>query len=70
MFYEISRLSVSLLRVSSRRISHTTRRPYFEEEDGIDYHFVSEEDFQSMIQMVRELLVKLLRTAQTPGENL
>uniref|UniRef100_A0A3B4YIM3 Leucine rich repeats and guanylate kinase domain containing n=1 Tax=Seriola lalandi dorsalis TaxID=1841481 RepID=A0A3B4YIM3_SERLL len=30
---------------------HTTRGPYFGEENGIDYHFVSEEDFQHMIHM-------------------
>ncbi|XP_031714985.1 leucine-rich repeat and guanylate kinase domain-containing protein isoform X2 [Anarrhichthys ocellatus] len=30
---------------------HTTRGPYVGEENGIDYHFVSEEDFQNMIQM-------------------
>nr|XP_043887034.1 leucine-rich repeat and guanylate kinase domain-containing protein isoform X2 [Solea senegalensis] len=32
-------------------ICHTTRGPYFGEENGIDYHFVSEEDFQNMIHM-------------------
>ncbi|XP_050933496.1 leucine-rich repeat and guanylate kinase domain-containing protein isoform X2 [Lates calcarifer] len=30
---------------------HTTRGSYFGEENGIDYHFVSEEDFQNMIHM-------------------
>ncbi|XP_056281447.1 leucine-rich repeat and guanylate kinase domain-containing protein [Pseudoliparis swirei] len=45
-------------------ISHTTRRPYFEEEDGIDYHFVSEEDFQSMIQMG-----KFIQTTQYGGHR-
>ncbi|KAL0963045.1 hypothetical protein UPYG_G00348980 [Umbra pygmaea] len=30
---------------------HTTRGPYFGEEDGSDYHFVTEEDFQNMIHM-------------------
>uniref|UniRef100_UPI0037E8C090 leucine-rich repeat and guanylate kinase domain-containing protein n=1 Tax=Semicossyphus pulcher TaxID=241346 RepID=UPI0037E8C090 len=30
---------------------HTTRGPYIGEENGIDYHFVSEEDFQNMIHM-------------------
>ncbi|XP_040005488.1 leucine-rich repeat and guanylate kinase domain-containing protein [Xiphias gladius] len=30
---------------------HTTRGPYYGEENGIDYHFVSEEDFQHMIHM-------------------
>ncbi|XP_075967421.1 leucine-rich repeat and guanylate kinase domain-containing protein [Anarhichas minor] len=30
---------------------HTTRGPYVGEENGIDYHFVSEEDFQNMIHM-------------------
>nr|XP_020455079.1 leucine-rich repeat and guanylate kinase domain-containing protein isoform X3 [Monopterus albus] len=32
-------------------ISHTTRGPYFGEENRIDYHFVSEKDFQNMIHM-------------------
>ncbi|KAM9704742.1 leucine-rich repeat and guanylate kinase domain-containing protein [Menidia menidia] len=32
-------------------ICHTTRRPYCGEKDGIDYHFVSEEDFQRTIYM-------------------
>ncbi|XP_035002892.1 leucine-rich repeat and guanylate kinase domain-containing protein isoform X1 [Hippoglossus stenolepis] len=32
-------------------ICHTTREPYFGEENGIDYHFVTEEDFQNMIHM-------------------
>ncbi|KAM8740600.1 leucine-rich repeat and guanylate kinase domain-containing protein isoform 3-T3 [Acanthopagrus schlegelii] len=32
-------------------ICHTTREPYFGEENRIDYHFVSEEDFQDMINM-------------------
>ncbi|XP_062851461.1 leucine-rich repeat and guanylate kinase domain-containing protein isoform X2 [Trichomycterus rosablanca] len=30
-------------------ICHTTRRPYFGEEDGTDYHFVQEEEFHNMI---------------------
>uniref|UniRef100_A0A4W5LAF5 Guanylate kinase-like domain-containing protein n=1 Tax=Hucho hucho TaxID=62062 RepID=A0A4W5LAF5_9TELE len=32
-------------------VCHTTRGPYFGEEDGSDYHFVTEEDFQNMIHM-------------------
>ncbi|XP_019947726.2 leucine-rich repeat and guanylate kinase domain-containing protein isoform X1 [Paralichthys olivaceus] len=32
-------------------ICHTTREPYFGEENGIDYHFVNEEDFQNMIHV-------------------
>ncbi|XP_072529001.1 leucine-rich repeat and guanylate kinase domain-containing protein isoform X2 [Salminus brasiliensis] len=32
---------------------HTTRGPYFGEEDGSDYHFVLEEEFQNMISMGR-----------------
>uniref|UniRef100_W5L581 Leucine rich repeats and guanylate kinase domain containing n=1 Tax=Astyanax mexicanus TaxID=7994 RepID=W5L581_ASTMX len=32
---------------------HTTRGPYFGEEDGSDYHFVLEEEFQNMIRMGR-----------------
>ncbi|XP_061617514.1 leucine-rich repeat and guanylate kinase domain-containing protein [Phyllopteryx taeniolatus] len=30
-------------------ISHTTREPYFGEENGSDYHFVSEEEFQLLV---------------------
>ncbi|KAJ8007240.1 hypothetical protein DPEC_G00115490 [Dallia pectoralis] len=30
---------------------HTTRGPYFGEEDGSDYYFVTEADFQNMIHM-------------------
>ncbi|KAM9468185.1 leucine-rich repeat and guanylate kinase domain-containing protein isoform 2-T2 [Clarias gariepinus] len=30
---------------------HTTRGPYFGEEDGCDYHFVQDEEFQNMICM-------------------
>ncbi|KAB5541946.1 hypothetical protein PHYPO_G00085810 [Pangasianodon hypophthalmus] len=30
---------------------HTTRGPYFGEEDGCDYHFVQDEEFQNMIRM-------------------
>ncbi|XP_076861465.1 leucine-rich repeat and guanylate kinase domain-containing protein [Brachyhypopomus gauderio] len=30
---------------------HTTRGPYFGEEDGSDYHFVLDEEFQNMIRM-------------------
>ncbi|XP_056603422.1 leucine-rich repeat and guanylate kinase domain-containing protein isoform X1 [Triplophysa dalaica] len=29
---------------------HTTRGPYYGEEDGLDYHFVTEDEFQTMIQ--------------------
>ncbi|RVE56713.1 hypothetical protein OJAV_G00224130 [Oryzias javanicus] len=32
-------------------LSHTTREPYSGEENGIDYHFINEEDFQNMIRM-------------------
>ncbi|KAM4569432.1 leucine-rich repeat and guanylate kinase domain-containing protein isoform 2-T3 [Odontesthes bonariensis] len=32
-------------------ICHTTRGPYYAEENGIDYHYVSEEDFQNMVHM-------------------
>ncbi|XP_034382206.1 leucine-rich repeat and guanylate kinase domain-containing protein [Cyclopterus lumpus] len=45
-------------------ISHTTRGPNFEEENGIDYHFVSEEDFQNMIQMG-----KFIQTTQHGGHS-
>ncbi|XP_047659651.1 leucine-rich repeat and guanylate kinase domain-containing protein isoform X3 [Tachysurus fulvidraco] len=30
---------------------HTTRGPYFGEEDGCDYHFVQNEEFQNLIRM-------------------
>ncbi|XP_068163378.1 leucine-rich repeat and guanylate kinase domain-containing protein [Antennarius striatus] len=32
---------------------HTTRGPYFGEENGLDYHFVTNEDFQNMVHMGR-----------------
>ncbi|XP_033930868.1 leucine-rich repeat and guanylate kinase domain-containing protein isoform X2 [Pseudochaenichthys georgianus] len=44
--------------------SHTTRGPYFGEEDGIDCHFVSEEDFQNMIHMG-----KFIQTMQYGGHS-
>lgn len=39
--------------VCVHRICHTTRGPYYGEENGVDYHFLNEEEFQNMIQMVR-----------------
>lgn len=30
-------------------VSHTTRKPRVNETDGVDYHFVSEEEFKAMI---------------------
>lgn len=39
--------------VCIHRTCHTTRGPYYGEEEGVDYHFVSEEEFQHMIHMVR-----------------
>nr|XP_046235380.1 leucine-rich repeat and guanylate kinase domain-containing protein isoform X3 [Scatophagus argus] len=45
-------------------ICHTTRGPYFGEENGIDYHFVSEEDFQNMIHMG-----KFIQTVQYGGHR-
>ncbi|KAM9328400.1 uncharacterized protein lrguk [Pholidichthys leucotaenia] len=44
--------------------SHTTRGPYFGEENGIDYHFVSEEDFQNLIHMG-----KFIQTMQYGGHS-
>ncbi|XP_029617582.1 leucine-rich repeat and guanylate kinase domain-containing protein isoform X2 [Salmo trutta] len=41
---------------------HTTRGPYFGEEDRSNYHFVTEEDFQNMIHMG-----KFLQTMQYAG---
>ncbi|XP_038667734.1 leucine-rich repeat and guanylate kinase domain-containing protein [Scyliorhinus canicula] len=32
-------------------INHTSRSPYFGEEDGCDYHFVTEQTFEEMIQL-------------------
>uniref|UniRef100_A0A3Q2G5Z3 Guanylate kinase-like domain-containing protein n=1 Tax=Cyprinodon variegatus TaxID=28743 RepID=A0A3Q2G5Z3_CYPVA len=43
-------------------ICHTTRKPYIGEENGIDYHFVSEEDFQSLVHMG-----KFIQTMQYNG---
>lgn len=43
----------TVLAVCLDRTCHTTRGPYFGEENGIDYHFVSEEEFQNMTHMVR-----------------
>ncbi|XP_068442299.1 leucine-rich repeat and guanylate kinase domain-containing protein isoform X2 [Clinocottus analis] len=43
---------------------HTTRGPHFEEENGIDYHFVSEEEFRNMIQMG-----KFIQTMQYGGHS-
>ncbi|XP_044042608.1 leucine-rich repeat and guanylate kinase domain-containing protein isoform X2 [Siniperca chuatsi] len=43
---------------------HTTRGPYFGEENGIDYHFVSEEGFQNMIHMG-----KFIQTMQYGGHR-
>ncbi|XP_026217676.1 leucine-rich repeat and guanylate kinase domain-containing protein isoform X2 [Anabas testudineus] len=45
-------------------ICHTTRGPYFGEENEIDYHFVSEEDFQNMIHMG-----KFIQTMQYGGHS-
>lgn len=43
-------------------ICHTTRGAYFGEENGVDYHFVTEEDFQNMIHMG-----KFIQTVQYGG---
>lgn len=43
----------------SHRTSHTTRGPYYGEENGIDYHFVTEEEFQNLVHMVRQLSANL-----------
>ncbi|XP_041637122.1 leucine-rich repeat and guanylate kinase domain-containing protein [Cheilinus undulatus] len=43
---------------------HTTRGPYYGEENGIDYHFVSEEDFQSLTHMG-----KFIQTMQYGGHR-
>ncbi|XP_055009834.1 leucine-rich repeat and guanylate kinase domain-containing protein [Boleophthalmus pectinirostris] len=45
-------------------ICHTTRGPYFGEEDGVDYHFVTEEDFQNMINMG-----KFIQTVEYAGHR-
>lgn len=68
MLHELSSLTFSstvpCVRVSVcfHRTCHTTRGPYFGEENGIDYHYVSEEDFQNMIHMVSKLPIKLFWT--------
>nr|XP_040031028.1 leucine-rich repeat and guanylate kinase domain-containing protein isoform X1 [Gasterosteus aculeatus aculeatus] len=43
---------------------HTTRGPCSGEEDGIDYHFVSEDNFQNMIHMG-----KFIQTTQNGGRS-
>ncbi|XP_064174804.1 leucine-rich repeat and guanylate kinase domain-containing protein isoform X2 [Anguilla rostrata] len=43
-------------------ICHTTRGPYFGEEDGSDYHYVSEEQFHDMIRAG-----KFIQTIQYAG---
>uniref|UniRef100_A0A3Q0SQQ7 Leucine rich repeats and guanylate kinase domain containing n=1 Tax=Amphilophus citrinellus TaxID=61819 RepID=A0A3Q0SQQ7_AMPCI len=45
-------------------ICHTTRGPYFGEENGLDYHFVSQEVFQNMIHMG-----KFIQTIQYGGHS-
>ncbi|XP_031169529.1 leucine-rich repeat and guanylate kinase domain-containing protein isoform X3 [Sander lucioperca] len=45
-------------------ISHTTRGPYSTEVNGIDYHFVNEEDFQNMLHMG-----KFIQTMQYGGHS-
>ncbi|XP_060930703.1 leucine-rich repeat and guanylate kinase domain-containing protein [Limanda limanda] len=45
-------------------ICHTTREPYFGEENEKDYYFVSEEDFQTMIHMG-----KFMQTLQYGGHS-
>ncbi|XP_078798406.1 leucine-rich repeat and guanylate kinase domain-containing protein isoform X5 [Oryzias latipes] len=46
------------------RLSHATREPYSGEENGIDYHFINEEDFQNMIRMG-----KFIQTMQYKGHR-
>ncbi|XP_034019585.1 leucine-rich repeat and guanylate kinase domain-containing protein isoform X2 [Thalassophryne amazonica] len=48
----------------SSGVCHTTRGPYFGEEDGHDYHYVTEEDFQNMI-----LMGKFVQTMQYGGHS-
>uniref|UniRef100_A0A3P9I075 Leucine-rich repeats and guanylate kinase domain containing n=1 Tax=Oryzias latipes TaxID=8090 RepID=A0A3P9I075_ORYLA len=45
-------------------LSHATREPYSGEENGIDYHFINEEDFQNMIRMG-----KFIQTMQYKGHR-
>ncbi|XP_053271446.1 leucine-rich repeat and guanylate kinase domain-containing protein [Pleuronectes platessa] len=49
-------------------ICHTTREPYFGEENGKDYHFVTEEDFQTMIHMEVDQ-GKFMQTLQYGGHS-
>jgi len=35
-------------------ISHTTRKPRSNEIDGVDYHFVSQEEFEKLIKKMKK----------------
>ncbi|XP_072310922.1 leucine-rich repeat and guanylate kinase domain-containing protein [Eucyclogobius newberryi] len=45
-------------------VCHTTRSTYLGEEDGVDYHFITEEDFQNMIDMG-----KFIQTVEYEGHR-
>ncbi|XP_055081662.1 leucine-rich repeat and guanylate kinase domain-containing protein [Periophthalmus magnuspinnatus] len=58
------RLCQELCEYFAYGICHTTRGAYFGEEDGVDYHFVTEEDFQNMI-----LMGKFIQTVEYAGRR-
>ena len=54
LFHFESQAARSRLVISSVfRACHTTRPPYFGEGDRVDYHFISQEVFDEMVNMVR-----------------
>ncbi|XP_061571216.1 leucine-rich repeat and guanylate kinase domain-containing protein-like [Cololabis saira] len=60
----VHRLCQEFSKLFGYGICHTTRGPYRGEEDGIDYRFVSEDDFQHMIHMG-----KFIQTMQYEGHQ-
>lgn len=59
MLKQFINVYISSLCACFYRTSHTTRGPYYGEENGIDYHFVTEEEFQNLVHMVRQLSTNL-----------
>uniref|UniRef100_H3CQ70 Leucine rich repeats and guanylate kinase domain containing n=1 Tax=Tetraodon nigroviridis TaxID=99883 RepID=H3CQ70_TETNG len=45
------RLCQDLCEFFAYGICHTTRGPYYGEENGVDYHFINQEEFRNMIPM-------------------
>lgn len=53
------------------RACHTTRPPYFGEGDRVDYHFISQEVFDEMLNMVRTSpLFVLHKKYSSSGRNI